>query len=257
MSHYFFVGAALPELRIGESPEISFQEFDTLLRENLTPKDLAGLNLLRRYYDIQNIRAFLKKEPLDFLGAYDENELEDALVTRGGFPDYVFNYLEAHEKVENQIAHFPSLVAKFYTEEATQSEGFIQKYLKFEREWRLIFAAFRAKKMGRDLLQVLQYEDPSDDLVAQLAAQKDSNSLEVPPEYEDLKLIFEESNPQALYQALAEYRFKKVESLWGVGVFSIDRIYAYFIQLALVEKWQALDKQKGIQTVDTIVKEVS
>lgn len=257
MSHYFFVGSALPDLKIGEPPEISFHEFETLLQENLSQKDLAGLNLLRRYYDIQNIRAFLKKEPLDFLGAFDENELEDALVTKEGFPDYVFNYLEAHEKVENQIAHFPSLVVKYYTEEAVQKEGFIQNYLKFERDWRLIFAAYRAKKMGRDLLQVLQYEDSSDDLVAQLLAQKDSPSFEVPSEYEGLKLILEETNPQSLYQALAEYRFKKVGELWGVKVFSIDCIYAYFIQLALVEKWQALDKQQGIQTVDTIVKDVS
>ncbi|PJD93487.1 MAG: hypothetical protein CK425_12565 [Parachlamydia sp.] len=259
MTKNVFIGSALPDLKIGYPPEMSFHEFDTLLQENLKPKDLQNLTVLRRYYDLENIRAFFKEEPLDHLGAFDENELEDALVTGEGFPDYVFEFLEAHEKIEDRIAHFPEIIATFYREEARGTAGFIQKYLKFEREWRLIFAAFRAKKLQRDLLQILQYEDPSDDLVALLLAQKDSNTIEVPEEYEELKHIFLENyaNPYDLYKALAEYRFKKVESLWGVDVFSTDRIYAYFIQLALVEKWQSLDKQKGIQTVDAIVKDVS
>jgi len=259
MTQYVFISSNLPDVRIGFPPEMNFHEFDTLLQENLKPKDLQNLNVLRRYYDLENIRAFLKDEPLDHLGAFDENELEDALVTRAGFPDYVFEFLDAHERIEDRIAHFPELIANFYKREALDTSGFIQKYLKFEREWRLVFAAFRAKKMQRDLLQIFQYEDPSDDLVAQLLAQKDSNIIEVPEEYEELKQIFMENyeNPLALYKALAEYRFQKVESLWGVDVFSIDRIYAYFIQLALVEKWQSLDKQKGIQTVDAIVKDVS
>ncbi|MBS4167479.1 DUF2764 family protein [Parachlamydia sp. AcF125] len=259
MAHYYFVGSALPELRIDAPPEMGFQEFETLLYENLKPSDLADFKLLRLYYDIQNIRAFWKKEPFDHLGTYNENELEEALVVGEGFPDYVLDFLRVHEKIEDRLAHFPKLVSAFFREEERHSKGFIQKFLCFEREWRLVLAAFRAKKRGQDLIQVFQYEDPSDNLVAQFLAQKDSSAFETPEGYEELKQLFEEhyDSPLALYQALAEYRFQKIESFWGTDVFSIDRIYAYFVQLVLVEKWQALDRQKGIQTVDTLVKDAS
>ncbi len=148
MTQYYFVGSALPELKIDMPPEMNFHEFETLLYENLQPDDLEGLKLLRRYYDIQNMRAFWKKEPFDHLGAFDENELEDALVVREGFPDYVFDFLDVHEKTEDRLSHFSGLVSTFFREEAAHSKGFTQKFLRFEREWRLVFAAFRAKKGG-------------------------------------------------------------------------------------------------------------
>jgi hypothetical protein len=60
----------------------------------------------------------------------------------------------------------------------------------------------------------------------------------------------------ALQKALDQYRFDMVENLVDMAdTFSIERILAYLVQYMIVEKWSELDKDKGIQIVDTIIRE--
>lgn len=61
--------------------------------------------------------------------------------------------------------------------------------------------------------------------------------------------------PFALQKALDEYRFEAVDRLVDMAdVFSIERLLAYFVQFLIVEKWFELDKAKGLQIVETLVK---
>ena len=109
------------------------------------------------------------------------------------------------------------------------------------------------------MVNELQFEEPDDDLVAQLLAQKDSATFEPPVGYEELKGIFDEhgESPMELHKALCEYRFDKVGSFFGVDVFSLDRIIAYLSQLIIVEKWMELDRKSGLDRVDQLVKVAS
>ena len=259
MKNYYFLATALPDLQIGTPPDISFKTFDFLLKMNLAPEDYQQSVVMRRYYDIQNIRFFWMEEEWDPRGYYNENELEEALLTQMGLPGYVYEYLEKYEHLEERLHNFPALVSAYFLNEIAAAEGFLREYLIFEREWRLVLAGFRAKKLGRDVVAELQFEDPYDEVVAQILAQKDAESYEPPTRYGDLKALFEEhyDAPLELYQAMCEYRFQKVETMYGIDVFSISRILAYMAQLIIVEKWLELDKKQGLQVVDEIVKEAS
>ncbi len=256
---YYFLASILPELQIGYPPDISFQSFDFLMKTNLTPEDYRQAMVMRRYYDLQNIRALWKEEDLDPRGNYDLNELEDALVTRMGLQDYVFSFLDKYESDDMRLKQFPELIAFYYQREIENAEGFLKEYLVFEREWRLVLTGFRAKKQQRDILLELQHEDPQDDIVAQILAQKDAKSYEPPTRYGDLKVIFDEysSRPFELHQALCDYRFQKIEEMYGIELFSIDRILVYLAQLIIVEKWLELDKKKGLEVIETIVKDAT
>lgn len=259
MTEYYYVGSALPELQIGHPPEVSSREFIRLCQENLTDADLEKLGVYRRLYDMENILAFWKKEELDSRSNYNANDLEDALFTREGLPDYVYDYLEKYETREERIRRFPELMAAYFRHELERSTGFLHELLKFEREWRLVFAGFRAKELEKDLANELQFEDPEDELVAQILAQKDAKQYEPPARYSDLKALFEQhrQNPLELHQALCEYRFTKIAKLYGLDVFTMHRLLGYFVQLTIVEKWMELDRQKGLEIVDTIVKEAT
>lgn len=255
MTNYYFVATALPPLQLGVPPEISFQEFEYLLEDNLTADDYAKTQVIRCYYDIQNIRAFWKKEELDPRGNLNELTLEEALLTREGLPDYVYDFLDAYDSLEDRLHYFPRLVANFFQQESEHAEGFLQEYLNFEREWRLVLTGFRAKQLGRDLAAELQFEDPQDDFVAQILAQKDAKVFLPPDGYEDLQPLFEEhgTSPLELYQAMCEYRFYKIESFLGTDLFSIDVILGYMAQLITVEKWMELDKKKGLDIMNQVV----
>lgn len=258
MAKYYFVGTMLPSLSFDAPPEISFEKLDVLLNDNLTQRDYEKTLALRLIYDILNLRALWREEEFDPRGQLSAYEMSEALMNRIELPDYVYEFIDRYPKKEDRLHHFPFLLAKFFQSAENLKDPFLRRYLSFEREIRLVMTAFRAKKLGRDLSVEFQYEDPEEDLIAQLLAQQDAKTYEPPEKYKDLKVLFDKygDNPMALQKALDQYRFDRVENLVDMAdTFSIERILAYLVQYMVVEKWSELDKDKGIQIVDTIIRE--
>ncbi len=258
MAKYYFIGTLLPSLSFDIAPEISFARLEILLRDNLTSRDYEKTLVIRRFFDILNLRALWLGEELDPRGELTRLEIDEALAGRTGLPDYVFDFLDAHPHTNDRIRHFPFLLAKFFQSGESIKDPFLRHYLNFERELRLVMTAFRAKKLGRDLSVELQYENPEEDLIAQLLAQKDAKTFEPPEKYKDLKVLFEKygDDPLALQKTLDAYRFEMIDSFVDMAdAFSIERILAYLTQLIIVENWFELDKAKGMKIVENIVKE--
>jgi len=259
MARYFYLVTALPELQIGLSPDLSLQEITFLLETNLSRSDLAQAYRVKNFFDIENIRSFWSGFPINREGNFDEVSLEEALVGRTGLPSYVYDYMDRYENKEDRLKHFSSLLSTYFREEIARSNGFLRRMLKIEREQRLVLAALRAKKLGRDPLYEFQYEDPEDPLVAQILAQKDAKVYEPPEEYHELRSLYElhQENPLELQKALVEYRFRKIDELVGLEVFTLDRVLAYIFQWILAEKWVLLDRKKGQQIINTIVQGIA
>jgi len=255
MTQYFFTTSLLTPLKIGEPPEINFEELEVILYDNLLPRDNVQIQIIRRFYDILNIRAFLKGDTIDPHGNLNKTELEGALVDEVGLPSYVLQFLDEYKLKEDRLIYFPLLISKYYMEEARHANTFLKNYLNFERNMQLVLVGFRAKKLGRNLEKELQFENPNENLIAQILAQKDA-LLFIPPEgFEDLKVIFETNGDVAikLYKALCEYRFEKIEAMMGPNVFSFSRILGYVLQFIIVEKWMELDEKKGLAMIDNIL----
>lgn len=257
MTQYYFLATALPALHFGAPPDITFQEFDTIVRENLTESDRHWFLVLRRYYDIQNMRAFWKGESFDPYGTWNEKELEEALLDRIGVPAYIDSFLDAYSDTKDRLEHFPELIGAYFRVEAEEAKGFVKEYLDFERELRLVLVAIRAKALNRDLLKELQFEDPSETLVAHILAQKDAPEYEPPERFQALKQIFQDhaSDPLDLHQALCQFRYDAVQQMVGVQMFSLDRILGYTVRLIMVLMWLDLDAKRGIKMVDEMIKE--
>jgi hypothetical protein len=253
MRNYYFVVPSLPILSLHQKPEITFNELVTRLELNLSRQDLEMTKVLRRFVDIYNIHAHLMEEPVDPRGNLNEKELDEALLVHTGLPDYVFDFLGQFEKVSDKVRNFPGLLARFFNEEIPKQKGFLRTYLTFEREWRLVLLALRAKQLGRDVVKELQFEDLADPLVAHILAQKDSESYEPPPEYAELKELIASchGDPWAEHRAFAEYRFRKIEEFAQNGLFTIDQILCYMAQLMIIESMFELDEERGSMILDT------
>ena len=257
MANYYFLGTILPELHFDQPPEITFRDFQQLMKDNLSLSDYAKTNTIRMFYDIINLRAYWKGEPFDLIGTLDGPEMEEALVTRSMMPSYVFDFLDKYESKEERLRHFTELLSSFFRLELQDATGYMKDYFRLERELRLVLLAFRAKKLGKDLYTELQYENPEEDLVAQILAQKDAPQYEPPEKYEEIKTLLNKNqdNPLELQKALLKYRFNKIEEWLGLDMFSIDRILGYMVELIMVERWQHLDKQKGLEIVESMFKD--
>lgn len=259
MTKYYFVSTMLPALSFDVPPRISFAELIQLLNDHLRQKDNEKILAIRSFFDILNLRSLWLGKDLDPRGISSSQELEEAFVSRSGLPDYVYEFVDKYPNPKDRINHFSYLLTKFFQNYKELHDPFLQKYLHFERELRFIMAAFRAKKMNRDLSIELQYENPEEELIAQLLAQKDSKMVEFPEKFKDLKEIFEanENQPLALQKEIDKYRFEKIDQFIDMAdVFSIERILAYFLQFILLEKWFRLDQERGIHIIDQIVNEM-
>ncbi len=256
MNNYYYLATALPDLKIGQAPDISFQEFIILLRNNLSRSNFRQVGLYRSYFDVLNIKALIEGEPLDPRGNFDAQRLQEALVNPEALQKWTRSYFAKYDKKEERMEHFPELLSLYFQGAEKEAEGLLEKYLKFERQLRLVFVGFRAKKLKRDLLKELQFEDPDEELIAQIIAQKDAKEYEPPEGFEDLRAIFEayQDDPMALHKALVEYRFDRVQQMMGLRVFNFDYVMGYMIQLVMVEKWLELDRKKGTEIVEKIVK---
>lgn len=258
MGHYFFLSLSLPELSLESPPELSFNELLTLIKDNVSHRDYRQVMILLGFYDLLNLRSFWKKEELDPHGLMNELELEEALLTQSGLPEYIYEFTFAHQSIEERLEHFPSLISQFFKLSSQETRGFLKNYYAFERDWRLVFSGFRAKKLGRDLSIELQYEDPEEELIAQMLAQKDAKTFVPPEKYQELKTLFEKNgdDPLALEKALDEYRMNYIDTqLSMTDIFSIEYVLAYLAKFIIIEKWFQLDAKKGAEIIDTIVKE--
>lgn len=249
MTNYYFLIAAFPPLTLGRPPEISYKELRDLLALNLTSEDANKVKQLLRPIDLYNIRALWLGLPLDDRGNLKAKDLEEELLVQGALPGYLIDYLDRYESTEERLRYFSSLYVSLYRDLQPRLKGFLSKYYQFERELRLVLTGLRAKQAGRDLVYELQFEDPTDPLVAEILAQKDSPDYTPPREFEDLKTIFMEnrSNPKKLHRAILEYRFNKIEEMEENQDFGIDRVLAYVAKFMLVESLAGLSEEKGME----------
>ena len=257
MRNAYFLAPSLPPLTLGEVPQISFADFLWRLSVNLSSKDLHGAEVIRRFIDLQNLRAFILEEPLDPRGNLSYKEFDEALLQRDILPEYVFDFLANHETALSQVRAFPELLVSFFREEKKKAKGFLRDYLTFEREWRIILTAIRAKQLGRDLSVELQFEDSADPIVSHVLAQKDAPEYEPPAEYLDFKegIIAAGSDPLKRSEFIASYRYEKVKELVEEPLFSVDWILGYAVRLMIAEDWVALDAKRGAEMLETMVRE--
>ena len=244
---YYFLAASLPDIRLGEEPEVSFSELLQLMHDNLSKSDLNQVDIVRRLIDLDNIRQVLKEEPLNPLGSWSQKEIEEALLSKTLFPEYVFDILGVSDDREEQIRRFSEVFFCFFREEANLEKGFLKRYFQFERALRLCLLAHRANLLGRDLNKELEGADRTDFLVRALP--------EFPFELRDLgdRLVAAGDDPWEQYTALARYRFEKLEELGGTSPFTLPFLLSYLLRLMMAEEWYHLSGEEGENRLESII----
>ncbi|PIS03150.1 MAG: DUF2764 domain-containing protein [Chlamydiae bacterium CG10_big_fil_rev_8_21_14_0_10_42_34] len=247
MANYYFLLSAFPTLSIDVKPDMSFKELRNLLDMNLTSRDKEEVKRLLRPVDLYNIRALWLGQPLSDKGNFTAKELEEELIEQDNLPSYLIDFMDRYESTQDRLRYFSSLFSSLYRDEQPSLKGFLAKYYKFERELRLVLTGLRAKMSGKDLVRELQFEDPTDPLIAEILAQAQAPDYTPPREFEDLKNLFmsNSSDPQKLNRAILEYRLKKIEEMEESQDFGIDRVLAFVARLMLVESIAEQDKEKG------------
>jgi hypothetical protein len=256
MGHYYFAAIALPELSLQQPPEISFGELDLLFSENLSAADYRQACRLRRYFDIENLRAYWQEVPFNHYGYYALTDLEEALLEGTFLQPYGVEFLQQYGDRPQRLNHLPQLCADYYRYEIAHAKGFAKQWLSFERAVRLLQQCHRALQLDRDLHVELEHEDHHEPLVQQLMAQRSCRALLFPEPFEELAAILSDNSkrPLSLYCAFNRYRFDHAAALAErYSPFSLERLLAYMVQLWIAEQWHQLDQQRGLEQINRYI----
>lgn len=244
MTQYYFLATILPPLNFDSEPEITLDEAIGLLFINFTKSDYEMLQMIRRLMDLYNLRALWLKEPVSHLGSMTKSALHDAAATYSGLPDYCLDFLQKYPETSARLAHFQVLLSNFFQYEKISSDGIVKKYFDFEHSFYVTKVALRARKLGRDLLKELEFEDPDADEVFNAVSQKDRPDFEPQEGFEPLKLIYEShaDNALSMFLEVCRWRFNTFAEWRENDAFSTESIIAYVLQLMELEKIQRIQK---------------
>ncbi len=250
MSLYFAIGS-LPRLEFDAKPDTTTAAVIELFEMNLPESALKQLKVLRRWIDLRNLSRMIgQHEYFDYRGNESRSTLKEHLDNEVELPQYFFDFLSKFDTVDMQKKNFAYLIARYFHYERKKAKGLLKEFLQFENEWRIILASYMAKKSGRNLGDVLKFEDMSDPTVQMAIVQKDSPGQFVFPfEFSKLEVVLKEagSNPTKQMQALAKYRFDFYAEMEYDFPFTIRRAFAYLMQLMQLEELYALDELEGRQ----------
>lgn len=252
----FFVFSSLPPLEFASKPDISSSELMQLFEENFDRKQMREVYTLKLWIDIQNIYSTLSQHAFDERGNYTKNTLKELLMHREELPDYVFEFFNRYESLEQQKKHFSWLLSAYFKNEKEKSKGYLREFLEFEHQLRVVTTGYRSKLLKREIARELQYEDLEDPVVAMTISQKDTSSTYVFPfEYKTLEAALAEAgpNPSHKYAVIAEYRFNFYTKYISESPFTFKACLAYMMCLWILEEYFALKQEKGETMLDQLL----
>ena len=142
------------------------------------------------------------------------------------------DWLEAGSNTDNLCGHFYRAVAR-------QKSGFLRNYFEMDRKLRNAATVFIAAKTGTD---------PSKYTVGETESSMES--------YPELQEIFQCSDLFEREHRLDRLRWDKITEMTVFHYFDMDVILAFLAKGMIVERWQAMDKERGAVLFRQYVDEV-
>lgn len=260
---FYYLASSLTPIEFGDLAEYGLLDLLEKFDLSLSVADRKNFQVLRLFYDIENIKKLLVTTSvpieLDSRGNLNKKELLEALENRTFFSEYVFDFFDAFTSSKDRLNNFSRLLSDYFRYEAEKASGFLKSYLNFERDYRIILTAFRAKKLKKNIEAEFAFEQSNDPILESILNQKDSPYFEAPAGYEDLQemLLNTKDKPLYEYRHLAEYRFKKMREMVCDKPFTIDYLMSYAMRVCILEDLANLNEIKGNENLNIILKDKS
>jgi len=247
MGNRYFLLIFLPTLSFDRQPELSQEEVNFFLQQNLSFHEWNVVRDLYRLYDIENIRAYFLGVPMTAPGLFSHDELIEKLTEGESIPE-AEAFFRKYPTTEEKKRHIHEL-RKYFLRYFQPSHPFLRKYFHFELHLRHILAWLRAR-ITHKMYQVSQEE-----------LHFDITNLKTWPEwFVPLANLWQQGkhHPREIEETLARWKFSTIGNFCEESPpFSLDFILAYLIQLRILETRQELENPHHLTTLQRIVKAVS
>jgi hypothetical protein len=247
---YYYLVAGLPDLARGQAKApLSLLAFRWELRERLHPEDYELVEWLFLPADNLNFLRLLQKKELqwDSLGNYSQEQLEEGLrepaLLRPYFQTFITAFL-SDTPIRPGMSWENQLTELFYDYALANVQGFLYDWFTFERQLRNILTAFNARKWSLPLEAQLIGHDEVTEAIIKTRSRDFGLGSEL-PYIERLLRAEEQNNPLDREWAIDELRWETIGELNTFNYFSIEVILGFVLRLAILERWQRLDPERG------------
>ena len=265
MSKYYYLVAGLPELTLEDSKlSYTVADFKTEIYPGISSSDQKLIDLLYLKFDNANVLKLLedKEAAIDLRGNFSAEELIEyiGVIKEGGevhpkdFPSYISAFISDYfnTPAESAVLHEDHLAALYYEYAMKCGNKFIASWFEFNLTINNILVAFTARKYKWDVAQNIVGDTEVCEALRTSGARDFGLSGEVDC-LEQLVKISEITELVEREKKLDSLRWDWIEEATFFNYFTIERIFAFLLQLEMIERWISLDKEKGNQLFRRII----
>ena len=268
MANYYCQVAGLPDVAFdGSKAAFTVERFRDELYPALSARDAKCVDLLFLSIDNANILDILEhgeETKIGQVGCYSKEELQDIIASakdgdapKKGVPSYLyrfFDYYFANESNENII--WNDVLSAYYYEYATASSNkFVAQWFAFNRNVNNILVAFTARKYKMNIADVVIGNDEVAGLLRTSAARdfELSGALDY---FEAVQRLSENGRLQERERQLDELRWRWLDENSVFNYFTVERLFVFLQKLIIIERWEALDAEKGMKRYNEMIAEL-
>lgn len=265
MSKYYYLVAGLPELTLDDSKlSYTVADFKTEIYPGLSLSDQKLIELFYLKFDNENLLRLLEDRDanIDLRGNFSQEELNDCIVTikEGGeisskeFPSYLSTFISDYfnTSAEDDFLLEDHLAALYYDYAMKSGNKFVSSWFEFNLILNNILVAFTARKYKWDVARHVVGDIEICEALRTSGARDFGLSGEVDC-FEQLAKISEITELVEREKKLDMLRWDWIDEATFFDYFTIERLFAFLLQLEMIERWIALDKEKGNQLFRSII----
>ena len=272
MGKYYYLVSGLPDISLDDGKlAYTVADFRAEMEAALSAKDQKLIDLFCLKYDNANLLACLKgpDTPLDprgritreaFETVYKALKEEEKLPKNEAIPAYHVTFIQrylAEEQSEQkgekaQVSWEDQLAALYYEAAMKAPNPFVAGWFELNLNINNVLTAITCRKYGFDKsLYIVGHNEIAEQIRTSNARDFGlSDAVEYLPE---LQRIAEETDLYARERKIDLLKWKWLEEQTFFKTFDLERVFAYLLQLEMIERWVNLDKARGEQTFRELV----
>ncbi len=238
------------------------------VKENVSSGDRRIVELLYTYYDIQNIVSLRSgREYFSRLGNLSREELEEELTAPSRLPAWLGRIVTAYnaaekegaesvaedEELDMEASFERNLFAAYYRQCEKSPSRFMRRWSEFDRTLRNISAAFAARRRNMPVADVIV---GGGDIAAALSRSSAADfGIKGEVAYVDqvMSAVADAGNLVEKENTIDAIRWDMAGELTEMNYFDIDYILGYLVRINIIDRWAALDPQRGREMLHKLV----
>lgn len=257
MEYYSFI-AGLPDIQPEDTKALlSLSALKADVEEQMNEDDLKELEIFFYKFDNANLCALLfdKHEQWSTLGTLSRDDVEEfiAYAKEGKIhqdehlPPYFAEFITAFQSdapIYAEMSWEDQLNTLYYNYCIEHPSDFVSSYFEFNLNLQNVISAFAARKHDLEISRVVI---GTSEVAEQIRTNtsKDFGIAAMFPHLEEALQISEVESPLVREQRIDALRWLWLEEKTVFNYFSKEKIFAYLIQLEMLERWLKMDAQNG------------